>query len=63
MSEAKSSIFFSPCTPVDTRVEVCTTLTLMAEANTNKYLGLPPIVGVDRSDCFQHLVDRSVEHN
>ena len=58
MSEAKSTIFFSPCTPVETRVEVCTTLNIMAEAITDKYLGLPPIVGVDRSDCFQHLIDR-----
>ena len=58
VSEAKSTIFFSPCTPVETRVEVCTTLNIMAEAITDKYLGLPPIVGVDRSDCFQHLIDR-----
>ena len=58
VSDAKSSIFFSPCTPVETRVEVCTTLNIMAEAITDKYLGLPPIVGVDRSDCFQHLIDR-----
>ena len=25
---------------------------------SDKYLGLPTIVGVDRNDCFQHLVDR-----
>ena len=30
----------------------------MVEAITDKYLGLPPIVGIDRSDCFQHLIDR-----
>ena len=58
VSEAKSSIFFSPCTPVDIRVEVCTALNIMVEAITDKYLGLPPIVGVDRTDCFQHLIDR-----
>ena len=58
MREAKSSIFFSPCTPVDTRVEVCTALNIMVEAITDKYLGLPPIVGVDRTDCFRHLIDR-----
>ena len=58
VSEAKSSIFFSPCTPVETQVKVCTALNIMAEAITDKYLGLPPIVGIDRSDCFQHLIDR-----
>ena len=58
VSEAKSSIFFSPCTEVQTRVEVCSVLNIMTEAITNKYLGLPPLVGVDRSDCFQHIVDR-----
>ena len=58
VSENKSSIFFSPCTSVDTRVQVCTTLNILTEAITDKYLGLPPIVGVDRTDCFQHLIDR-----
>ena len=29
----------------------------MAEAITDKYFGLPPVVGVDRSNCFQHLID------
>ena len=28
------------------------------EALADKYLGLPSMVGVDRSDCFQHLIDR-----
>uniref|UniRef100_A0A8I6YQZ6 Reverse transcriptase domain-containing protein n=1 Tax=Hordeum vulgare subsp. vulgare TaxID=112509 RepID=A0A8I6YQZ6_HORVV len=58
VSEAKSAIFFSPCTPAQIRAEVCTTLNIMAEAVSDKYLGLPPIVGVDRSGCFQHLVER-----
>ena len=30
----------------------------MTEAVTEKYLGLPPIVGVDRTECFQFLIDR-----
>ena len=33
-------------------------LNILTEALSDKYLGLPTIVGVDRSDCFQHLVDR-----
>jgi hypothetical protein len=58
VSDAKSSIFFSPCTSVDTRVEVCSILNIMTEAITDKYLSLPPLVGIDRTDCFQHLIDR-----
>ena len=59
VSVAKSSIFLSPCTHVDRKVEVCTILDILTEALTDKYLGLPPIVGVDRTDCFQHLIDRA----
>src|SRR4051812_10532447 len=58
VSEQKSSIFFSPCTPALVRSDVCAGLNIMAEAITDKYLGLPPIVGLDRTDCFQHIVDR-----
>ena len=47
VSEAKSSIFFSPCTIVETREVVCTILNILTGAITDKYLGLPPIVGVD----------------
>ena len=55
---AKSSIFFGPCTHVDIKVEVCTILDIMTEAITDKYLGLPAMVGADRSDCFIHFVER-----
>jgi hypothetical protein len=58
VSEDKSSIFFSPCTSVESREEVCLELNILTEAITDKYLGLPPVVGVDRTDCFMHLVDR-----
>jgi len=58
VSEAKSSIFFSNNTNVDAKVEVCEALNIMTEALGDKYLGLPAMVGTDRSDCFQHLIDR-----
>jgi hypothetical protein len=58
VSEAKSSIFFSLCTHVEIRQEVCVELNIMTEAITDKYLGLPPLVGMDKSDCFLHLIDR-----
>jgi hypothetical protein len=53
ISDAKSSIFFSPNIEVDTKVEVCETLNILTESLIVKYLGLPALVGVDRSDCFQ----------
>ena len=58
MSEDKSSIFFSPSIEPEVREEVCTILNIMTEALTDKYLGLPAIVGADRSDNFQFLIDR-----
>lgn len=33
-------------------------LNIMVEALSEKYLGLTLLVGVDKSDCFQYLVDR-----
>lgn len=30
----------------------------MTESLNDKYLGLPALVGADRSDCFKHLIDR-----
>ena len=30
----------------------------MSESLNDKYLGLPTLVGIDRSDCFRHLIDR-----
>jgi hypothetical protein len=58
---AKSSIFFSPNTNVDVKVDICTALNINTEAISDKYLGLPAIVGVDRSDCFLHLVERVLQ--
>jgi len=58
LSEAKSSIFFSANTDVDVKVEVCEALNIIMESLNDKYLGLPAMVGADRSDCFRHLIDR-----
>jgi hypothetical protein len=58
VSDPKSSIFFSPNTKDAEKGAVCAALHIDSEALTEKYLGLPSHVGVDRSDCFQHLVDR-----
>jgi hypothetical protein len=55
---AKSNIFFSENTEVTVKAEVCESLNIMIDSLSDKYLGLLALVGVDRSDCFQHLVDR-----
>ena len=57
VSTPKSSIFFSPNMRVNDREIVCGILDILNDALSDKYLGLPTMVFVDRSDCFQHLVD------
>jgi hypothetical protein len=39
------------------RVEVCNTLDIQTEAISDRYLGLPTMVGMDMSDCFKYLVE------
>lgn len=58
VSDAKSSIFFSENTSVSDKLAVCEMVNIMTESLNDKYLGLCAIVGADRSDCFQHLIDR-----
>jgi hypothetical protein len=52
VSVAKSSIFFSPNTNVDEKVEICNILNINTEALSDKYLGLPALVGADRSEIL-----------
>ena len=58
LSEAKSSIYFSNNTEVNTKLEVCESVNIMTETLSDKYLGLSALVGAYRSDCFRHLIDR-----
>ena len=60
MSVEKCNIFFSPNTKVEDRAQICTTLNIMTEALNDKYLGLPANVGMDKSNCFQFLIDRII---
>lgn len=55
VSDAKSSIFFSSNTPVQEKVVVFQNLNIDTEALNDKYLGLPTMVGIDRSDSFSRL--------
>jgi hypothetical protein len=61
ISVAKSSIFFSPNTTVEVREDMCNILDINTEALSDKYLGLPALVGADRSDCFMHFVERVLQ--
>jgi hypothetical protein len=61
VSLAKSSIFFSPNTNALTRAEICDTLHIDTEALSDKYLGLPALVGADMSDCFEHFIERIIQ--
>jgi hypothetical protein len=57
VSVAKSSIFFSPNTNVLVRAEICETLHINTEAISDKYLGLPALVGAEKNECFLHFVE------
>ena len=61
VNEAKCSIFFSPNVSVDVKAQVCEELNIMTEASSDKYLGLPSMVGLDRSDSFIHLLERIIK--
>jgi hypothetical protein len=61
VSLSKSSIFFSPNTNVLMRAEICEALHIDMEALSDKYLGLPALVGADRSDCFEHFIERLIQ--
>jgi hypothetical protein len=43
------------------RAEMCEMLHIDTEALSDKYLGLPAIVGADRSDNFVHFVERIIQ--
>jgi len=45
---------------VEVKAEICESLNIVTESLTDKYLGLPAMVGADRSDCFTHLIGRVV---
>ena len=54
------AFFFSSNTEANVKLEVCEVQNIMTESLNDKYLGLPTLVGADRSDCFRHLIDRVI---
>jgi hypothetical protein len=43
------------------RAEMCETLHINTEAISDKYLGLPALVGANKSECFLHFVERIIQ--
>ena len=40
------------------KAEVCQILNIMTESLSDKYLGLPSMIGVEWVNCFKHLIER-----
>ena len=60
VSFKNSSYLFSLNTSVDVREQMCTTLNILTEALNDRYLGLPTNVGLDKTVCFQYLIDHII---
>jgi hypothetical protein len=60
VSEGKCSIYFSPNVDVLTKADICSELNIMTEALSDRYLGLPAMVGIDRSDNFMYPLERVI---
>jgi hypothetical protein len=43
------------------RAEICEALHIDTEALSNKYLGLPALVGADKRDYFEHFIKRIIQ--
>lgn len=59
VNRSKSSIFFSPNTPTTLRQSLKQTLGVLVEAFSERYLGLPTVVGKINSGTFEYLGDRA----
>jgi hypothetical protein len=55
----KSSIFFGPGCGEDQREHLKGVIGITSEALTERYLGLPTVVGRSKDGCFQYLTERS----
>jgi hypothetical protein len=55
----KSAIFFAPGCPDLVKMEVKTCTGISCEALSERYLGLPTVVGRSKDGCFKYVTDRS----
>jgi hypothetical protein len=42
------------------RAEICEALHIDTEFLSGEYLGLPALVGADKSDCFLHFIEKII---
>ncbi|KAL9681044.1 hypothetical protein QQ045_012825 [Rhodiola kirilowii] len=54
----KSKIYFSRNTPVDRRIQVCNILGIRQVPSHSKYLGLPLILGQQKTDVFKCIIEK-----
>ena len=50
--------FFNPNTEANAKMEVCQILNIMTKLLNEKYLSLPTMVGADKAECSQYMVDK-----
>ncbi|XP_057999137.1 uncharacterized protein LOC110645644 [Hevea brasiliensis] len=55
---AKSSVYFSPNTNAHDREEICSILSVAETDSHGSYLGLPIVVGRNKTDVFNFVVDK-----
>jgi hypothetical protein len=60
VSDGKCSIYFSPNVDVQVKADICSELNILTEALSDRYLGLPAMVGMDKSDNFMYLLERVI---
>jgi hypothetical protein len=66
-SVQKSEIFLNlrkeqnPTLNALSRSKICEALHITTEAISGKYLGLPALVGANRSDFFEHFIERNIQ--
>jgi hypothetical protein len=64
VSQAKCSIYFSPNVDTQDKADICTDLNIMTKVLLDKYLGLPSMVGLEKSEDFIYLLQRVIaRHN
>ena len=57
----KDSVYFlTNVTRVEDKAQIYNVLSIMIESLNDKYLDLPANVGMNKSDCFQFLIDRII---
>ncbi|KAM6582866.1 hypothetical protein CsatB_009868 [Cannabis sativa] len=54
----KSSAFFNPNTPTDTRTRICSDLGILEASKDSKYLGLPSMLGRNKNSVLGYLRDK-----